>query len=59
MPQMITIKQAAANTGLSYNCLRLMCINGKIAHIRAGKKILINKDRLEEYLNTTIGDDVE
>ena len=29
-----------------------MCINGKIVHIRAGNKYLINWDKLVDYLNT-------
>lgn len=53
MPWMITLKQAAEKTGLSYNFLRQMCLKGEIAHVRAGSKFLINSEKLAEYLNTS------
>lgn len=51
MPTMVTIKKAAELTGLSYNCLRNLCINEKIIYINAGTKYLINLEKLVEYLN--------
>ncbi len=51
MPRMMTLKQAAEQTGLSYHCLRNLCLSGKVSHIRSGNKYMINADRLEEYLN--------
>ncbi|EOS44289.1 excisionase family DNA binding domain-containing protein [Lachnospiraceae bacterium A2] len=50
--KMVTLKEASSRTGVSYDWLRKMCINGKIAHIRAGNKYLLNWDRLVDYLNT-------
>ncbi len=50
--QMVTLKDASSRTGVSYDWLRKMCINGKIVHIRAGNKYLINWDKLVDYLNT-------
>lgn len=51
MPKMITLKQAAAETGLSYDCLRKLCLTGTLVHIRAGTKYLLNAERLAEYLD--------
>ena len=51
MPKMLSLKQASTETGLSYYCLRNLCLNGEIAHIRSGNKYMINADRLEEYLD--------
>ncbi len=50
--KMVTLKEASSRTGVSYDWLRKMCINGKIVHIRAGNKYLLNWDRLVDYLNT-------
>ena len=57
IPEMIPIKEVCQRTGLSYNYLRTACLQGKIAHIRAGSKYLINFDRLIDYLNTSHGGD--
>lgn len=52
IPTMETLRAASAETGLSYDFLRKLCLSGKIVHIRAGCKILINMEKLVEYLNT-------
>ena len=49
--EMIPLKEASRRTGLSYDCLRKWCIDGQIAHIRAGNKYLVNWGRLCEYLD--------
>ena len=49
--QMVTLKEAASRTGISYDRLRKMCINRQIVHIKAGNKFLLNWDRLVEYPN--------
>ena len=49
--QMVTINEASSRTGISYDRLRKMCINGQIVHIKAGNKRLINWDKLVDYLN--------
>lgn len=50
--QMVTLKEASGRTGISYDRLRKMCINGQIVHIKAGCKFLLNWEKLVEYLNT-------
>lgn len=52
VPVMLTIDQAREKTGLSYDFLRKLCLQGKIVSIRAGSKYLINQDALITYLNT-------
>ena len=52
IPEMLTIRQVIERIpGLSYDYLRQACIRGEIVHIRAGKKYLINFDKLCEKLN--------
>lgn len=51
MPKMLTLKQAAVETGLSYHFLRKLCINKKVYHIRSGNRYYINAESLEKYLN--------
>lgn len=51
-PEMGTINEAAARSGLSRDRIRKMCIRNEIVHIRSGKKYLINLDKLAEYLET-------
>lgn len=46
---MKTIKQAAVETGLSYSCIRQLCIENKIKFIRSGKKYYVNMPSLIEY----------
>lgn len=50
--QMVTLKEASSRTGISYDCLRKMCINKQIVHIKAGSKFLLNWEKLVDYLNT-------
>ncbi|MDO4484258.1 MAG: helix-turn-helix domain-containing protein [Clostridia bacterium] len=51
IPTMLTLREAAQRTGLSYDHLRKLCLTGKIVHIRAGSKFLINLERLIDFLN--------
>lgn len=51
MPRMITLQQAAAETGMSYYSLRKMCLEGQLVHVRAGNKFLVNAEKLAAYLN--------
>ena len=48
--KMLTLKQAAAATGLSYYSLRRMCLEGRISYIRSGCKYYINEASLHAYL---------
>ena len=50
--QMVTLREASSRTGISYDRLRKMCINGQIVHIKAGSKFLLNWEKLVDYLNT-------
>lgn len=51
-PEMIPLKEAAERTGLSYCYLREGCLSGRFVHVLAGKKYLLNWQKLCEYLNT-------
>lgn len=50
-PRMMTIRQAAQEANIPEHWLRQAVKRGKIVHITAGRKALINFDRLLEYLN--------
>lgn len=52
IPRMIVLREAAARTGLSYDYLRKSCLRGRLVHVRCGSKILVNFDKLLEYLNS-------
>ncbi len=52
-PIMLTLNEAAQETGLSYDYLRKMCMNDELVHIRSGRKYLVNRLKLIEYLNGT------
>lgn len=56
IPEMVTIKQAAARTGLSYDYLRKLCLQRQIVFVKAGCKYLINMGKLVAFLN---GEEVE
>lgn len=51
IPKMLTLFDAAAITGISYESLRRMCIRGELVHVRVGRKYFLNADKLAEYLN--------
>lgn len=51
IPVMLTIGQAADKTGLSYDFLRKLCLQGKISFVRVGSKYLINQEKLVSFLN--------
>ena len=44
------IKAEDPNTCLTEYAIRQMVANGEISHIRRGRKILIDLDKLKEYL---------
>lgn len=52
IPEMVTLREASNRTGLSYDWLRKLCLQGRLVHIRAGNKFLINFRKLIDYLNT-------
>ncbi len=51
VPRMLTIREASRETGLSYNLIRSLCQSGRIVSIRAGNRILVNREKLIDYLN--------
>lgn len=59
IPTMLSLKDTAERTGLSFCEVRLLCIENKVPHIRLGSgnsgKILVNLEKLIEYLNTAGG----
>lgn len=57
IPTMMTIREASNETGISYDRIRKMCLQGKIVHIRMGTKFLINMEKFVEYLNKGDGAD--
>ena len=48
---MLPIREAANQTGLSYDFIRKLCLEDRIVYVRAGKKFLINMDMFVDYLN--------
>lgn len=54
IPEMITIAETAKRTGLSYETIRRLCLQGKISYIKVGpkgSKYMINFTRFIDYLN--------
>lgn len=51
IPEMITIRECSSRTGVSYDWIRKLCLQGRIVHIRAGNKYLINFGKFVDYLN--------
>ena len=56
IPEMVTLKEAAHRTHLSYDYLRKLCLSKTIVFIRAGTKYLINFGKLCEYLDQGEGE---
>lgn len=50
-PRMVTIRECAKETGISYYALRRMCLNDEITYFRIGTKFLINLDLLIDQMN--------
>lgn len=50
---MLTLKEAACETGISYNSLRLLCLAGKIPHVRIGTKFFIPRSELLKFLGVS------
>ena len=55
IPVMVTIREAASKTGLSYDYLRKACLNQTISHIRCGNRYLINLEKRVKILNQDPG----
>lgn len=53
MPRMLKLKDAAAETGLTYSCLRRWILAGEFKdYVKAGNRIYVNMERLVDYLNS-------
>ena len=51
-PRMETIKNTAALFGLPVHFIRQKVATGEIVAVRAGRRFLVNVDKLAEYLNS-------
>ena len=51
IPRMLTIREAAKETGLSEHMVRMLCRQRKIVCFTSGRKYIINLDKLIDYLN--------
>ncbi len=52
MPKMVTLREAAAQTGLSYSCLRRWILEGKFTgFVKSGTKYFVNLAKLEAFLD--------
>ena len=51
LPQMRTIAQIASSFGLAKHFVRQSVVSGKVVHVKAGKKYLINAEKFAEWLN--------
>lgn len=51
IPKMLTLKEAAQLTGMSYDGMRKLCLRREIVHIKVGSKYFVNASKLAEYLN--------
>ena len=51
VPKMLTIEETARAFNLPKNFVRKAVLDGRIVHVKAGKKFLINAQKLEEWLN--------
>lgn len=57
VPTMATVNEAAKITGLAKYYIRQLALQNKIKNVRAGKKILINVEKLIDFLNDDTGMD--
>lgn len=56
VPTMLTVKETAERTGLSYDYIRKLCLQGKIVFVLAGSKRLVNFEKFIEFLNQGEGE---
>lgn len=48
---MVTIREAAERTGLTYSCVRRLCKTDQIPYVRSGNKYFVNLARLLAFLD--------
>ena len=51
-PKMRTINEIAGEYGLARHFVRQVVVSGKVVHVKAGNKYLINSEKFAEWLNT-------
>ena len=49
-PRLLDYKAAGAYLSLSYWSLRELVLNGEIPHLKFGKKVLIDKEDLDQWI---------
>ncbi len=52
IPRMRTIKETAELFGLPVNFVRQKVLSGEVVAVRAGRRFLVNIDKLAEYLDS-------
>jgi len=50
VPRLLDYKAAGAYLSLSYWSLRELVLNGEIPHLKFGKKVLIDKEDLDQWI---------
>lgn len=50
-PTMLPILKVSELTGVSYNCIRRLCLTKQITFVKTGTKYLINFEKFVSYLN--------
>ena len=52
VPRLLSYRDASAYMSLSYWSLRELVLNGEIPHLKFGKKILIDRIDLDDWIET-------
>ena len=50
IPEMISVREAARRTGMSYAFIRKLCQEEQIVYVQAGSRCLVNFSFLVDYL---------
>lgn len=48
---MVGLREASEITGLSYSCVRRLCLNNEIPFVKSGSKYFVNTKALLDYCN--------
>ena len=54
IPRMESIRRTADILGLPVHFVRAKVLSGEVVAVRAGRRFLVNVDKLVEYLNTNV-----
>ncbi len=52
LPRLLSYRDASAYMSLSYWSLRELVLNGEIPHVKFGKKVLIDRIDLDDWIET-------